>query len=246
MAKDPAFLFYSSDFLNGVSDLTMEERGQFITLLCLQHQKDGLNEKTIRLSVGSVSVDVMDKFRLSDGKYFNNRLCEEIEKRKNYTASRRENGLKGGRPKAKDNLMDKHMVNHMEDENENDNENINANKNELLIPKFLQTFKNSNPNYPDDKDRDYKALGNITRFLAAKENIKHLQPDEQISVLIPLWERISNHVANDNHFKNYSLKQIDTYIQTIINSIQNGTNNKPNSKITANGLREAHARCFGE
>lgn len=98
--KDPAFLFYSGDFLTGVVDLTMEERGQFITLLCLQHQKGSLSEKTIRLSVGSVSVDVLKKFRLmDDGYYLNERLSLEIEKRANFTESRRENGKKGGRPK---------------------------------------------------------------------------------------------------------------------------------------------------
>lgn len=101
MAKDPAFLFYTSDFLSGVVDLTMEERGQYITLLCLQHQKGFLNEKTIRLCVGSVSVDVMSKFKQSeDGNYYNERLLEEVEKRKFFIDSRRENGLKGGRPKA--------------------------------------------------------------------------------------------------------------------------------------------------
>lgn len=118
MAKDPAFLFYSSDFLNGIADLTMEERGQYITLLCLQHQKGELKQKTIRLCVGSVSVDVLDKFtKLKNGNYINERLQEEIEKRKNFTNSRRENGKKGGRPPkasglAKDNLM------------ENENENV--------------------------------------------------------------------------------------------------------------------------
>jgi uncharacterized protein YdaU (DUF1376 family) len=87
MAKDPAFLFYSSDFLNGVSDLTMEERGQYITLLCLQHQKGSLSEKTIRLTVGSVSVDVMRKFEKDEqGNYFQSRLKEEIEKRVNFIA----------------------------------------------------------------------------------------------------------------------------------------------------------------
>lgn len=30
MAKDPAFLFYSSDFLSGVTFLTMEQRGNNI------------------------------------------------------------------------------------------------------------------------------------------------------------------------------------------------------------------------
>jgi len=128
MAKDPAFLFYSSDFLNGISDLTMEERGQYITLLCLQHQKGELTDKTIRLSVGSVSVDVISKFsKLDNGNLVNDRLIIEIEKRKNFTESRRNNGKKGGRPTKpigypKNNLM--------EDENENINEDIILDKKE--------------------------------------------------------------------------------------------------------------------
>lgn len=141
--NDPAFLFYSSDFLSGVSDLTMEERGQFITLLCLQHQKGELSEKTIRLSVGSVSVDVMVKFRLlSNGNYVNDRLTEEVKKRAFYTESRRKNGQKGGRPIKNDKKTENKesnnticdsiekpygydMHNHMGNENENINENIN-------------------------------------------------------------------------------------------------------------------------
>lgn len=126
--KDPAFLFYSSDFLNGISDLTMEERGQYITLLCLQHQKDELTEKTIRLSVGSVSVDVISKFiRLDNGNLVNERLRNEIEKRKIFTESRRNNGIKGGRPKKP---LGKPTDNLMEDENEN--ENINSFKEGVL------------------------------------------------------------------------------------------------------------------
>ena len=99
--KDPAFLFYSSDFLTGCASLTMEERGQYISLLCLEHQLGRLSEKTIRLSVGSVSVDVMDKFQQDEnGLFFNERLEIEIEKRSNFIDTRRNNGLKGGRPKA--------------------------------------------------------------------------------------------------------------------------------------------------
>ncbi len=99
MAKDPAFLFYPSDFLTGVSDLTMDERGQYITMLCLQHAKGILSEKTIRLCIGSVSVDVLQKFEKdNNGNYFNQRLNDEIEKRSSFVDSRRENGKKGGRP----------------------------------------------------------------------------------------------------------------------------------------------------
>lgn len=98
--NDPAFLFYSSDFLSGVTDLTMEERGQYITLLCLQHQKGTLSEKTIRLTIGSVSGDVIKKFTQNeDGYFYNKRLQSEIEKRQKFTESRRNNGSLGGRPK---------------------------------------------------------------------------------------------------------------------------------------------------
>ena len=102
--KDPAYLFYSSDFLTGCASLTMEERGQYITLLCLEHQLGRLSEKTIRLSVGSVSVDVLAKFKQDEnGLLYNERLEIEIEKRSNFVDTRRNNGLKGGRPKMENN-----------------------------------------------------------------------------------------------------------------------------------------------
>lgn len=98
--KDPAFLFYPSDFLTGCTNLTMEERGQYISLLCIQHQTGHLSDKTIRLSVGNVSVDVLSKFQQDEnGLYFNVRLEIEIEKRSQFVDSRRSNGSLGGRPK---------------------------------------------------------------------------------------------------------------------------------------------------
>jgi hypothetical protein len=127
MAKDPAVLFYTSDFLSGVIDMDMDERGQYITLLCAQHQKGRLSEKTIRLLVGSVSVSVLAKFKRDEnGLYFNERMEFEAQKRAQFTDSRRNNGEKGGRPrKPTQNLVDNHMPNHignhMENENENDN-----------------------------------------------------------------------------------------------------------------------------
>jgi hypothetical protein len=126
--KDPAFLFYPSDFLTGVTDLTMEERGQYITLLCLQHQKGLLSEKTIRLSVGNVSVDVLSKFKQDEeGNYFNQRLQSEIEKRSAFVDSRRENGSKGGRPKKPNGL-----ANGKPNGKAKDNLPINVNVNEII------------------------------------------------------------------------------------------------------------------
>lgn len=100
MSKDPAILLYTGDFLNGCVDLTFEERGQYITLLCLQHQKGHLSEKTIRLAVGSVSVDVLKKFiKDESGNYYNCRMDNEIQKRLQFIQTRIDNGSKGGRPK---------------------------------------------------------------------------------------------------------------------------------------------------
>ena len=142
MSKDPAFVFYSSDFLTGVMDLTMEERGQYITLLCLQHQKGRFCEKVIKVSVGHVSEDVMKKFKVDEnGLFYNERLELEVEKRLSFKEKQRENGKLGGRPKkAKENpsetqkkakLEAKHKPKKslLEDDNDNENEDINKKEN---------------------------------------------------------------------------------------------------------------------
>lgn len=154
MAKSPAFLFYSSDFLSGITDLTMEERGQYITLLCLQHQKGALSEKTIRLSLGSVSVDVLSKFQKDEsGNYFNERLQREMQKWDNFTESRRKNGLLGGRPKKSeepnglpsdipiDNANGKPSENLLEIENEIDNDIDNKKNKAPKKEVFMQYVK---------------------------------------------------------------------------------------------------------
>jgi hypothetical protein len=121
MSKDPAILFYTGDFLNGCTCLTMEERGQYITILCLQHQLGHLSEKTIRLSLGSVSVDVLKKLsKDSEGNFYNERMDSEMQKRAQFIETRINNGSKGGRPKkanAKPNGKPKKKL--IEDINEN-------------------------------------------------------------------------------------------------------------------------------
>ena len=134
MAKDPALLFYTSDFITGVSDLTMEERGQLITLLCLHHQKGRLTKKLIDISVPKVSKDVMAKFSKDENsKYFNKRLELEAEKRRKHCRKQSDNATKGWdtrRAKANATAMP------LENENENENEksllreNTKANKKE--------------------------------------------------------------------------------------------------------------------
>lgn len=129
--NDPAVLFYTSDFLTGVIDMTMEERGQYITLLCYQHQKGHFSQETIRLLVGNVSDKVLTHFKLDkEGLYFNNRMDIEKETRRKFTESRRKNGQKGGRPKKNNEKPNgKPKQNLMGNEDDNDNNIININNN---------------------------------------------------------------------------------------------------------------------
>jgi hypothetical protein len=125
MSKDPAFLFYSSDFLTGTLLMSMEQKGKFITLLCIQHQKGHLSEKDMLHICGSYDEDVFSKFQKDEqGKFYNIRLEEEVDKRKAYSESRRNN-----RKKKEDmNNTSSSYVEHMENENENENKDLNKSK----------------------------------------------------------------------------------------------------------------------
>ena len=165
--KDPCFNFYSADFMQGVSDLTMEERGMFITMLCLQHQKGELTEKTIRLNVGNPTQDVLDKFRITEsGSLVNDRLIFEVNKKAVFNESRRKNGQKGGRPSEKEpkttynNLKEtdrllfaKPTNNLIENENENEKE----------IEKEYKGVQGENENYTNSEKSENPILATTDR-----------------------------------------------------------------------------------
>ncbi len=154
--KDPAFLFYSADFIVGVSDLTMEERGQYITLLCLQHQKGRLNKRTIDLSIPNVSQYVLDKFdKDENGLYYNKRVEEEIEKRNKYITAQRENGAKGGRPKTRGFELAKAKQNPSENENENKNVNKSINRIININSLNIDLFNSLWSIYPRKEKKQY-------------------------------------------------------------------------------------------
>lgn len=136
MAKDPAVLFYTSDFLTGTMLMTDEEVGQYIKLLCLQHQKGRLTANHMLTICKTLDSEVIAKFEKdSKGLYYNVRMEEEAIKRKNFTESRKSNGSKGGRPKAEKpsaKPSGKPYAKPSENltENENVNEDIDKNKGE--------------------------------------------------------------------------------------------------------------------
>jgi uncharacterized phage protein (TIGR02220 family) len=123
--KDPAFLFYSQDFIVGTLTMTFEDKGKYITILSLMHQQGRLDEKTISLLVGSISDTLRNKFSIDEnGFWFNDRLEQEIEKRTKFIESRINNGIKGGRPKKEHKPNGLASAKLIENENENVNDII--------------------------------------------------------------------------------------------------------------------------
>jgi uncharacterized protein YdaU (DUF1376 family) len=201
MAKDPAFLFYSSDFLTGTTFLSFEDKGKYITILCQMHQHGRLSEESICFAVGLVSVSLKAKFKVDEsGLWYNERLEMETEKRNKYTESRRNNGSLGGRGHIKDKKQSKsvpkkkkatakHMVNHMENENENINDNkvidINANSNcEKSIlpfdtPAFSEAWKNW-MSYRSEMGYPYKS---IRSEQTALKSLSHFDEDFSIELI---------------------------------------------------------------
>ena len=90
--KDPAMLFYTSDFLTGVQLMSMKERGQYITLLCLQQQRGHMTRKEMEKAVGKMSDELLSKFiKDDDGKLFNKRAEFEISRREAHSKRQKEN-----------------------------------------------------------------------------------------------------------------------------------------------------------
>ena len=134
MAKDPAFLFYSDNFQSGTQLLTDEQCGKYIRLLCAQHLHGHLSERQVLIICKSYDEDIMSKFKKDeDGKYYNERLEFEINRRKKYSESRATNRKSNVKDKKHMNNISKTYDKHMETETEIENIIIN---NKEKVSKF--------------------------------------------------------------------------------------------------------------
>lgn len=104
--KDPAFLFYYQDFITGTMHMTDEARGVYIMLLCYQADKGYIDDYIFKKTCGSEEIfkEVCLKFEYfhEDKIYQNIRLRKEMEKRRQYSDSRRKNRTsKKAKPRGK-------------------------------------------------------------------------------------------------------------------------------------------------
>ena len=133
--KDPAFLFYPNDYIGGTMGMTFEEKGAYMELLMMQFNRGHMGGHMIGQVVGQIWDKIQHKFKQDEnGLWYNERLELEINRRKAFTESRK-NNLKGiNQHTKKEGHMDGHMTSHME----NRNENRNKDKNIPTFEKFTE------------------------------------------------------------------------------------------------------------
>lgn len=176
--KDPAFMMYSGDFLSGTFTMNYEQRGKFITLMCIQHQKSYLTEADMKSVLSEEDYLLAEKFyKADDGNWYNQKMTDVINERKEYTANRLKNFQKKD---DKSNHIDTHKGSHMElhtgDEDEDADKAINKaeykNKDIIIATKQLDKLTEllDDNNIPAVKQLlnsikdDYKSFDNILQL----------------------------------------------------------------------------------
>lgn len=163
--KDPAVLFYTADFLTGTAFFDDTQRGQYIRLLCEQHQIGHIPENHMLSVCFSLASPVVSKFKKDEnGMYFNERMELEIIKRRQFSESRSINGKKGGRPRLEEKPSAKANKKPSAKARKNLVENGNINES---INKYSLVFDEFRKMYPGTK------RGNETEF----ENFKKKHSD---------------------------------------------------------------------
>ena len=130
--KDPAFLFYSSDFLTGTMFMSNEQIGLYIRMLCAQHQHGGrIDTNVLRTQCDLITNGhiVYSKFKHDERGSYNERLEIEMERRREKSRKAAESVANRWNKKDKTNTLQgeyESNTNVLRSENENENENRNV------------------------------------------------------------------------------------------------------------------------
>jgi hypothetical protein len=240
MAKDPAFLFYPSDFLTGTMAMPFEDRGKYITLLCYQHQSGRMSNETISFLVGSVSDMLRLKFSVDEnGLFYNKRLEEEIFKRDKFIESRRNNGSMGGRPK----LSTKPLAKPNGKPTQNLPVNRDINENVVDIPSYKLSFDF----YKKELFENFELIKTDNEFLEEQERF-----NPNVDIILSIEKSIANFWGleagwkNKKNSKNKSINWKSTFSNAISNPLNKVYKNKNNVQPTSRPPRPSMQHSWSE
>jgi len=219
MPKDPAFLFYPNDFMSGTQFFTDEQVGKYIRLLIAQHQIGHLEEKHMLQICKTYDKDIFFKFvKDINGKFYNERLDYEIDKRKKYTESRSKNRT------SKKNISSTYEK-HMENENriilfntqeEEEKEGGLGETKKFLADEMLKIFFSKNPtDLPNDFDDKKNCWSVAQKIEKAKGWELQSSLNGKFEDCLTEWSKILDFVAADEFFKKFSLKNLDSQFSAI-------------------------------
>ena len=206
MAKDPAFLFYPSDFLTGTMFMTNEQIGVYIRLLCSQHQHGGIIDKDSFNALVGNNLLIKNKFIESETGFYNERLTIEMEKRnkKSNNMSETAKDVWRKRKEQKQYKSKKNEYNCNTNVKENDtiviqtvnrNEDININSNINIIDMWFSEFQNGN---------EILEICRINKFDVNQVKLKLVEFRKYAELEYPNYSKFVS------HFKNWILKNPPT------------------------------------
>lgn len=195
MAKDPAFLFYPSDWISGTMGMTFEEKGAYFDLLMAQFNQGHMTSHMIGRMVGQLWSTIQHKFEQDEnGLWYNVRLELEKEKRKTFTESRR-NNLTG---KNQHTEKEPKKIGHKKGHTTSRMENVNVNEvkdyfkekgyTEIAAIKFFEYYSVSDwVDGKGNKVKNWKQKANSVWF--KEENKIKEVPKDVPNIADWLWER---------------------------------------------------------
>lgn len=121
---------------------------------------------------------------------------------------------------------------------------------EGIVPQMVSQFKQLNPKYPEDRERDFAAVREIAEKIAKWEGLPAEITDPGVTDHIKLrWGELVNHAKADGHLSRYSLTQINKHFQSIVQSFTNGQthirNNSTGAKLGTSEARIKTAEKWG-
>ena len=186
MSKSPAFQFYPGDFLVGTMGMTNEEVGIYIKMLCIDWEKDGIENtgsicRMLRCRANKLEVPLSKFVLQDDNRYRNLRLLSEREKQGERKRKMADNAKLGWK-KGKDG-MQRHS-----------NGNANAKQKQCSLSSSPSTSSNTTPQPPKGGKGEGDLSGQWKKVIqtypggqrAADTEFAHFQVHPDWFVCLPL------------------------------------------------------------
>jgi len=111
----------------------------------------------------------------------------------------------------------------------------------FFIPALMGIWKERFPAYVEIIQNDFAALREISEIIAKQQGVQQdpITDPAAAEEIKTIWRAIVDFISKDKYFRNYNLRQVNKYIQSIIQSYHNANNpasTKGFSAIEANDL----------